>query len=129
MGTETLPAMEPAAGATVLLDRHTLLGVRDLMGETGLSRLYTGFFVQAEDAARRMRESMRDADPESLRRCAHDVKGTAETLGLPALATAATQPDHEAATLAAPQLALAVQRFEELTVATRALCRGEGLLS
>ena len=128
VGTETLPAMEPAAGATVLLDRHTLLGVRDLMGEAGLSRLYTGFFVQAEDAARRMRESMRDADLEALRRCAHGVKGTAENLGLPALATAATQLDRETATLAAPQLALAVQRFEELTAATRALCRSEGLL-
>ena len=128
VGTETLPAMEPAAGGTLLLDRHTLLGVRDLMGEAGLSRLYTGFFVQAEDAARRMRESMRDADLEALRRCAHGVKGTAENLGLPALATAATQLDREAATLAAPQLALAVQRFEELTVATRALCRGQGLL-
>ena len=128
VGTETLPAMEPAAGATVLLDRHTLLGVRDLMGEAGSSRLYTGFFVQAEDAARRMREAMRDADLEALRRCAHGVKGTAENLGLPALATAATQLDREAATLAAPQLALAVQRFEELTAATRALCRSEGLL-
>ena len=128
VGTETLPAMEPAAGATVLLDRHTLLGVRDLMGEAGLSRLYTGFFVQAEDAARRMREAMRDADLEALRRCAHGVKGTAENLGLPALATAATQLDREAATLAAPQLALAVQRFEELNAATRALCRSEGLL-
>ena len=128
VGTETLPAMEPAAGATVLLDRHTLLGVRDLMGEAGSSRLYTGFFVQAEDAARRMREAMRDADLEALRRCAHGVKGTAENLGLPALATAATQLDREVATLAAPQLALAVQRFEELTAATRALCRSEGLL-
>ena len=128
IGTETLPAMEPEAGATVLLDRHTLQGVRDLMGEGGLSRLYAGFFVQTEDAARRMRESMRDADLEALRRCAHGVKQTAQSLGLTALAAAATRLDSEPATLAAPQLALAVQRFEELTAATRALCRGEGLL-
>ena len=128
IGTETLPAMAPEAGATVLLDRHTLQGVRDLMGEGGLSRLYAGFFVQTEDAARRMRESMRDADLEALRRCAHGVKQTAQSLGLTALAAAATRLDSEPATLAAPQLALAVQRFEELTAATRALCRGEGLL-
>ena len=128
VGNDPLPALDPGAGATVLLDRHTLLGVRDLMGDDGLPRLYAGFFVQAEDAARRMRGSMRDADLEALRRCAHGVKGTAQNLGLPALATAALQLERDASTLAAPQLALAVQRFEELTSATRALCRGEGLL-
>ena len=128
VGSEALPALESVTGATVLLDRRTLLGVRDLMGEGGLSRLYDGFFVQAEDAARRLREAMRDADLEALRRCAHAVKGSAQNLGLPALADAATQLERDAGTLAAPQLALAVQRFEELTAATRALCRGEGLL-
>jgi signal transduction histidine kinase/DNA-binding response OmpR family regulator len=128
VGTEALPALEPEVGTTLLLDRHTLLGVRDLMGEGGLSRLYAGFFVQAEDAARRMRESMRDADREALRRCAHGIKSTAQNLGLPALAAAATQLDRETHTLAVAQLALAVQRFEELTRATRALCHGEGLL-
>ena len=128
VGTEALPALEPEVGTTMLLDRHTLLGVRDLMGEGGLSRLYVGFFVQAEDAARRMRESMRDADLEALRRCAHSIKSTAQNLGLPALAAAATQLDRETHTLAVAQLALAVQRFEELTSATRALCHGEGLL-
>ena len=128
IGTEALPALEPAAGTTLLLDRHTLLGVRDLMGKGGLSRLYAGFFVQAEDAARRMRESMRDADLEALQRCAHGIKRTAQNLGLPALAAAAAQLDRETNTLAVAQLALAVQRFEELTSATRALCQGEGLL-
>jgi two-component system, sensor histidine kinase len=128
VGTETLPALEPEAGAAVLLDRHTLLGVRDLMGEGGVMRLYVGFFVQAEDAARRLRESMRDADFEALRRCAHSIKGTAQSLGLLALAEAANQLDRDTSTMAAAQLALAVQRFEELTDATRALCRGEGLL-
>ena len=71
---------------------------------------------------------MRDADLEALQRCAHGVNGTAQNLGLPALADAATQLERDANKLAAPQLALAVQRFEELTAATRALCRGEGLL-
>ena len=125
----TLPALEPEAGATVLLDRHALLGVRELMGAAGPSRLYAGFFVQAEDAARRMRGAMREDDLEALRRSAHGIKGSASNLGLTALAAAAAALERDSATMAAPALALAVQRFEELTAATRALCRGEGLLS
>ena len=112
-----------------LLDPATLHGVTDLMDSAQLSRLYGGFFVQAEDAARHMREAMRDADTEALRRCAHTVKGAALNLGLPALAEACTLLNREAGTLAAAHLALAVQRFEEVTAATRALCAGEGLLN
>lgn len=122
-----LPALEPEAGVTVLLDRHKLLGVRELMGDAGLPQLYAGFFVQAEDAARRMRGAMRDADLEALRRSAHGVKGSASNLGLPALTVAAASLEIDAAAMAAPALALAVQRFEEITAATRGLCRGEGL--
>ena len=111
-----------------LLDRDTVHSVCDLMGSDKAPSLYGGFFTQAEDAARRMRVAMRDADPEALRRSAHTVKGAALNLGLPALADAASLLSREAGTLAAAQLALAVQRFEEVTQATRALCAGEGLL-
>ena len=111
------------------IKRHAMLGVRELMGAAGPSRLYAGFFVQAEDAARRMRGAMRDDDLEALRRSAHGIKGSASNLGLTALAAAAAALERDSATMAAPALALAVQRFEELTAATRALCRGEGLLS
>ena len=116
----------PDAG---LLDRSTLYSVRDLMGAAEVPMLYAGFFTQAEDAARRMRDAMRDADTEALRRTAHSVKGAALNLGLPALAEAASLLNRDATTLAAHHLALAVQRYEEITAATRALCVGEGLLT
>jgi hypothetical protein len=122
------PPLIDDAAAPGLLDRTTLLNVRDLMGAAGVPSLYSGFFVQAEDAARRMREALRDADTEALRRSAHSVKGAALNLGLPALAEAAALLNREAASLAAPRLALAVQRYEEITAATRALCRDEGLV-
>ena len=118
----------PPGDAPGLLDHATLHSVCDLMGNSQVPRLYGGFFDQAEDAARRMRDAMRDADPEALRRSAHTVKGAALNLGLPALAEAASLLNRDAGTLAAAHLALAVQRFEEVTAATRALCAGEGLL-
>ncbi len=131
-GAPPLPAVQAPVGrngqAPGLLDAATLLTVRDLMGPAGVPSLYGGFFAQAEDAARRMRDALRDADTEALRRCAHTVKGAALNLGLPALAQAAARLNQEADTLAAPHLALAVQRYEEITLATRALCKGEGLL-
>ena len=116
-------------GAPSLLDHATLYSVCKLMGRQQAPSLYGGFFIQAEDAARRMRLAMRDADPEALRRSAHTVKGAALNLGLPALAEAAALLSREAGTLAAAPLALAVQRFEEVTAATRALCAGEGLVA
>ena len=59
-----------------------------------------------------MRESVRDADTDALRRSAHTVDGAALHLGLPAVADAAALLSREAGTLAA----------------ARALCTGEGLL-
>ena len=118
-----------STGEPSLLDHATLDNVCNLMGRQQVPTLYGGFFTQAEDAARRMRLAMRDADPEALRRSAHTVKGAALNLGLPALAEAAALLSRDAGTLAAAHLALAVQRFEELTAATRSLCAGEGLVA
>lgn len=128
-----LPALVARDGVSTgepnLLDHATLDNVCNLMGHQQVPTLYGGFFTQAEDAARRMRMAMRDADTEALRRSAHNVKGAALNLGLPALAEAAALLSRDASTLAAAHLALAVQRFEELTAATRSLCAGEGLLA
>jgi len=131
------PAVRPLAvdgGAAgdqppALLDHAMIASVRDLMGAQQVPALYGGFFEQAGDAARRMREAMRDADPEALKRAAHTVKGAALNLGLPALAEAAGTLNREAGQLAAAHLALAVQRYEELVAASRQLCAGEGLLA
>ena len=123
----TLPD-SPAPAPAGLLDRATLHKVRDVMGAAKVPTLYSGFFVQAEDAARRMRDAMRDADTEALRRSAHAVKGAALNLGMLALAEASSLLSRDAGTLAAAPLALAVQRFEEITAATRALCACEDLL-
>ena len=127
-GTDSTNSADRSVQNHGLLDRNTVHNVCDLMGTDKAPSLYGGFFTQAEDAARRMRVAMRDADPEALRRSAHTVKGAALNLGLPALADAASLLSREAGTLAAAQLALAVQRFEEVTQATRALCAGEGLV-
>ena len=122
------PRPDTGSDDTRLVCSSTLHNVRELMGEAALPGLYGSLFVQAEDAVRRMRDALRDADRQALRRCAHSVKGAALNLGLPALATAAAALDHEAARLDAAQLEAAVQRFEQITAATRALCRVEGLV-
>jgi two-component system, sensor histidine kinase len=136
---EAPSATEPAAPAAAteeaspreapLLDPGALRHVTDLMGPDRAPALYAGFFEQAGDAARRMREAMREADVEEVRRAAHAVKGAALNLGLPALGEAAGNLNRDAATLGPAPLALAVQRFEELVEATRAVCAAEGLVS
>lgn len=117
------PGREP-----LLVDQAVLDSVAELMGARRSPALFGGFFEQADDAARRMRDAMREADPEALRRAAHAVKGAALNLGLPALADAAARLQRDADALAPTQLALAVQRYEELVQATRGLCEAQGLL-
>ena len=124
-------ASAPTAGPgrePLLVDQAVLDSVAELRGARRSPALFGGFFEQADDAARRMREAMREADPEALRRAAHAVKGAALNLGLPALADAAARLQREADVLAPMQLALAVQRYEELVQATRGLCEAQGLL-
>jgi signal transduction histidine kinase/CheY-like chemotaxis protein/HPt (histidine-containing phosphotransfer) domain-containing protein len=125
------PSTRPVDAAMVntgLLDRATLHNVHEVMGAAQVPTIYSDFFAQAEDAARRMRNAMRDADTEALRRSAHAIKGAALTLGMTALAEVSALLSRDASQLAAAPLALAVQRFEEITAATRALCASEDLL-
>ncbi|WP_284616511.1 ATP-binding protein [Aquabacterium humicola] len=122
------PAAEAAATAPGLIDHAALAAVTELMGAARSPALYGDFFAQADAAAHRMRDAMRDADTDRLREAAHAVKGAALNLGLPALADAAAVLNRDAGTLGAPQLALAVQRFEELVLATRRLCEAEGIV-
>ena len=116
-----MPAHHP------LTDPAVMMTVRELMGAERLASLYLGLFDQARDSTRRMREAMRQADLLALRRAAHAVKGAALNFGLPALADAADALSRADDHAPAPQLALAVQRFDELVEATQALCAAEGL--
>jgi hypothetical protein len=127
--TTEATGIDDTGSAGGLLDAQVVNGVRELMAGSSQPSLYDTFFGQASRAASRMREAMREADPEALRSEAHAIKGAALNLGLAALADAAARLSREATSMPAAELALAVQRFEELTDATRALCRFEGLLT
>ena len=116
----------PAIGAGMaLLDPQVLARLIELMPRAEAARLYDSLLTQAGDATERMRRALRDADTDELRRVSHGLKGAALNLGLHALAEAAGRLSASAASTSASQLALALQRFDETLVATRALCATE----
>jgi len=117
-----------AAGMT-LLDPQVLARLIELMPRSEAARLYESLLTQAGDATERMRRALRDADTDELRRVSHGLKGAALNLGLHALAEAAGRLSASAASTSASQLALALQRFDETLVATRALCATEPALA
>ena len=121
------PSLPSLNAALPLIDAAARAEVCDTMGQQRSQALYTGLLDQASDAVARMRHAMREADVDALRSLAHSVKGAALNLGLPGLADAAAQISGGAQAMAAPQLALAVQRFDETVQATRSLCATEGL--
>jgi HPt (histidine-containing phosphotransfer) domain-containing protein len=97
----------------------------ELMPRAEAARLYESLLAQAGDATERMHRALREADTDELRRVSHGLKGAALNLGLHALADAAGRLSAGAANTNASQLALALQRFDETLVATRALCASE----
>ncbi|MFI4932727.1 MAG: response regulator, partial [Burkholderiales bacterium] len=112
------------AGMT-LLDPQVLARLVELMPRSEAARLYDSLLTQAGDATERMRRALREADTDELRRVSHGLKGAALNLGLHALAEAAGRLSASATSTSAGQLALALQRFDETLVATRALCATE----
>jgi signal transduction histidine kinase/DNA-binding response OmpR family regulator len=122
------PAAADATPPAELLDAQAALTVRELMRHGEAANLYETFFDQTLRAVLTMRRAMRDADVEAIRREAHGVKGAALHLGLQALGESADRLSSNAASLTAAELALAVQRFEELTQASKAFCQDQGLL-
>jgi len=112
-----------------LLDPQVLARLIELMPRAEAARLYDALLTQAGDATERMRRALRDADTDELRRVSHGLKGAALNLGLHALAEAAGRLSASAASTSASQLALALQRFDETLVATRALCATEPALA
>jgi len=108
-----------------LLDPAVLARLIELMPRAEAARLYESLLTQAGDATERMRRALREADTDELRRVSHGLKGAALNLGLHALADAAGRLSASAANTSAGQLALALQRFDETLVATRALCASD----
>jgi hypothetical protein len=134
-GSVTAPSADPARGeqgigsGMTLLDTHVLARLIELMPRADAARLYESLLTQAGDATERMRRALRDADTDELRRVSHGLKGAALNLGLHALAEAAGRLSASAASTSAGQLALALQRFDETLLATRALCATEPTLA
>ena len=117
------PAMTPAAGPQ-LLDHEAIRGVHQVMGSDKAPALYKDFFEQVGQALGQMREAMRQADSETLRRSAHTVRGAALNLGLPALAAAAELVNRDAGSeVSAAEQALSLQRLEGTVSATHQLWR------
>lgn len=120
----------PAVGAgKALLDADVLARLVELMPRAEAARLYQALFEQAGDATTRMRQALREADTDELRRISHGLKGAALNLGLHALADAADRLSGAGTAASAAQLALALQRFDETLAATRALCASEPVLA
>ncbi|HET7527276.1 MAG TPA: response regulator, partial [Burkholderiaceae bacterium] len=116
---------EAHSATKALLDTQVLTRLIELMPRAEAARLYESLLTQAGDATERMRQALRDADTDELRRVSHGLKGAALNLGLHALAEAAGRLSASAASTSASQLALALQRFDETLTATRALCASE----
>jgi CheY-like chemotaxis protein len=133
-GSTAAPADDARSGqgtaaGMALLDPQVLARLIELMPRSEAARLYDSLLTQAGDATERMRRALRDADTDELRRVSHGLKGAALNLGLHALAEAAGRLSASAASTSASQLALALQRFDETLVATRALCATEPALA
>jgi len=122
---EAARAAQTIGAGVALLDPKVLARLIELMPRAEAARLYESLLTQAGDATERMRRALRDADTDELRRVSHGLKGAALNLGLHALADAAGRLSASASSTSASQLALALQRFDETLVATRALCATE----
>ena len=90
--------------------------------------LLAEFLDQGPQTVQHLRAAVRDAQPLELRVNAHAVKGAALNLGLGALAATAQALQEGAAHLPAHEVALLVQRYEELLAATRQALQAAGLL-
>jgi signal transduction histidine kinase/DNA-binding response OmpR family regulator len=123
--TDNLPRPEPTP---VLLDRATIDAVLRAMPRERVSYLLAAFFAQGPQIVQRLRLALRDGQALDLRGHAHAARGAALNFGLNALAATA-QALHEGAThVPAHEIALLIQRYEELLERSREACEAAGLL-
>jgi two-component system, sensor histidine kinase len=132
-GAATAAAPRPAKQA--LLDTEVIDGVLSVMSRERFAALAAHFLDQGHATLERMQAAAEAGDLAQLRRSAHDARGAALNLGLPALADAAQSIECAiAAETAAPAsldntapLESLMQRFEALLSASRGALRAAGL--
>lgn len=125
------PAPEGLRGeppAPPLLDPLALANALQSMPRTSLGHLLRSHFEHAQHTVTALREALRAGQADKLRLHAHAARGAALNLGLTALARTALQLQQGAASLPAHEVALLVQRFEDLLEPTQAACLAEGVL-
>jgi len=123
------PAHPPAQPqAAPLLEEAAIAAALQGMPRERFAALLAEFLDQGPQTVQHLRAAVRDAQPLELRVNAHAVKGAALNLGLGALAATAQALQEGAAHLPAHEVALLVQRYEELLAATRQALQAAGLL-
>lgn len=115
--------------APPLLDPLALANALQSMPRASLGHLLRSHFEHAHHTVTALRQALRDGQPDKLRGHAHAARGVALNLGLTALARTALQLQEGAASLPAHEVALLVQRFEDLLEPTESACLAEGVLT
>jgi signal transduction histidine kinase/DNA-binding NarL/FixJ family response regulator len=121
------PAQPPPALGAGLIDHESVNAALKGLRPERLGELITQFLDDGPQTVAHLRAAVRDGEPLALRVHAHAARGAALNLGLAALAETAQALHEGAAHLPAHEVALLVQRFEELIPRTREAARAAGL--
>jgi two-component system, sensor histidine kinase and response regulator len=79
----------PAAKLPSSLDSSTIAKLRAIMPPSAISELYTVYVADTRKRIHELERYSADGDEESLRRCAHAMKGSAAMAGVPGIASIA----------------------------------------
>jgi signal transduction histidine kinase/ActR/RegA family two-component response regulator/HPt (histidine-containing phosphotransfer) domain-containing protein len=120
------PQPRPAAGSPVI-DIAAIDMALQAMPRERLAEMIANFLDQGPQTVQRLRTAIRDAEALELRVNAHAARGAALNLGLAALAATAEALHEGASHLPAHEIALLVQRYEELLPLTRQAVQAAGL--
>jgi signal transduction histidine kinase/DNA-binding response OmpR family regulator len=110
-----------------LLDPGVLALGRSQLGEAAFAQRVQHFLDHGPQAVARLRDAVRNAQPQTLQQHSERLRSEALALGLSALADTADALLQGAAHLPAHEVARHVQRFEDLLGRTRAAATAAGL--
>jgi CheY-like chemotaxis protein len=79
----------PAAKLPPSLDFSTVTKLQAIMPPSAIRELYTVYVADTRKRIHELERYSADGDEESLRRCAHAIKGSASMVGVPGIATIA----------------------------------------